>query len=88
MTVTGANNTIGIDANISNNYIAYGPIWDNCYNTLNINEYTRNSAYSIYDARGNFMFECNIIPWNEMNGLFFVKEGEIVTKYFKNSLDY
>ena len=88
LTVLGANNTVSIDANISNNYIAYNPIWDNCYNTLNINEYTRNSAYSIYDAQGNFMFECNTIPWSKMNGLFFIKEGETVSKYFKNSLDY
>ena len=82
MTVLGANNTVSIDANISNNYIAYNPIWDNCYNTLNINEYTQNSTYNIYDSQGNFIIECDVIPWNEMKGLYFIKQGNNVFKYY------
>ena len=82
LTIAGANNTAGIDANIGNNYIAYNPIWDNCYNTLNINEYTQNITYRVYDLYGNLIDTYNVIPWNEMKGFYIIEKNNEYTKHF------
>lgn len=82
VSVVGPNNSINLDLVSNNNYIGFNPIWDNCYNTLNIQEYTRNNNYKIYSIYGNYLFETEDIPWREMNGFYIIRNGNNVSKYF------
>jgi len=82
VSVVGPNNSINLDLVGNNNYIGFNPIWDNCYNTLNIQEYTRNNNYKIYSIYGNYLFETENIPWREMDGFYIIKNGNNVSKYF------
>lgn len=82
VSVVGPNNSINLDLVSNNNYIGFNPIWDNCYNTLNIQEYTRNNNYKIYSIYGNYLFETENIPWREMNGFYIIRNGNNVSKYF------
>ena len=74
VSVVGPNNSINLDLVGNNNYIGFNPIWDNCYNTLNIQEYTRNNNYKIYSIYGNYLFETKNIPWGEMDGVLYYKK--------------
>ena len=80
--VTGANNTANIDLNSGNNWIAFNPIWDNCYNTVNVVEMTQDPFYKVYDWQGTLQFEGKTIPWNAMDGLYIIKNGSRITKHF------
>ena len=80
--VTGANNTINIDANGSNNYIGYNPIWDNCYETVSVVEVNKKTLHTIYDRQGNLILETYDIPWSEMQGLYLIKQDNIISKHF------
>lgn len=82
VSVVGPNNSINLDLVGNNNYIGFNPIWDNCYNTLNIQEYTRNNNYKIYSIYGNYLFETKNIPWGEMDGFYIIRNGNNVSKYF------
>lgn len=82
VSVVGPNNSINLDLVGNNNYIGFNPIWDNCYNTLNIQEYTRNNNYKIYSIYGNYLFETENIPWSEMDGFYLIRNGNNVSKYF------
>ena len=82
VSVVGPNNSINLDLVSNNNYIGFNPIWDNCYNTLNIQEYTRNNNYKIYSIYGNYLFETENIPWSEMDGFYIIRNGNNVSKYF------
>ena len=82
VSVVGPNNSINLDLVSNNNYIGFNPIWDNCYNTLNIQEYARNNNYKIYSIYGNYLFETENIPWSEMDGFYIIRNGNNVSKYF------
>ena len=80
--ITGANNTINIDANGSNNYIGYNPIWDNCYETVSVGQVNKKTLYTIYDRQGTLILETYDVPWSEMKGLYFIKQGNIISKHY------
>ena len=84
VTAIGPNNSINLDAVSTNNYIGFNPVWDNCYNAVNITEQTQKDKFKVYDYQGNFLFENEIIPWKEMKGLYLIEKNNRIKKYFIN----
>ena len=84
VSAVGVNNSINLDLVGSNNYIGFNPVWGNCYNTLDINAYIRDITYYIYNHRGEFLYATEEIEWGTLKGLFFVKQGGNVRKFFVN----
>ncbi len=59
VSVVGVNNSINLDLNSSNNYIGFHPVWDNCYETVDVTEITNISkrVIGVYDFTGRFVQE-------------------------------
>ena len=57
VSVVGPNNSINLDMNNGNNYIGFNPIWDNCYNTVNVIELINNDreVTGVFDILGRYI---------------------------------
>jgi len=57
VTATGVNNSINLDPNNSNNYIGFNPIWDNCYDVVNVIELVNinKEAIGVFDLLGRYI---------------------------------
>ncbi len=57
VSVVGPNNSINLDMNNGNNYIGFNPIWDNCYNTVNVIELVNNDreVTGVFDILGRYI---------------------------------
>ena len=88
VSAVGANNSINLDLISDNNYIGFNPVFDNCYNSVNVIEYIRNSTHYIYDLRGNLIHTTDDITKLNLKGFYIVKNENGTKKYFQNCLDY
>jgi len=57
ISVVGPNNSINLDMNNGNNYIGFNPIWDNCYNSVNVIELVNNDkeVTGVFDFLGRYI---------------------------------
>ena len=83
VSAVGPNNSINLDLNGSNNYIAFNPVFDNCYGSVNVSEYTRNLTHYIHDIYGNVLHITNDINSLNLRGFYIVKNKNGVTKYYR-----
>jgi len=88
VSIVGPNNSINLDLDGSNNYIGFNPIFDNCYETVEVGEYTRNITHYIYDFYGGLICITDNIDNLDLNGFYIIKNQNGTRKYFKNNLDY
>jgi hypothetical protein len=57
VSVVGPNNSINLDMNNGNNYIGFNPIWDNCYDVVNVTELVNvnKEAIGVFDLLGRYI---------------------------------
>jgi len=57
VSVVGPNNSINLDTNNGNNYIGFNPVWNNCYDAVNVIEFIKNDkeVASVWDFLGRYI---------------------------------
>lgn len=57
VSVVGPNNSINLDMNNGNNYIGFNPVWDNCYDVVNVTELinVNKEVIGIFDFLGRYV---------------------------------
>tara|TARA_R100001463_G_scaffold12769_3_gene34398 strand:- start:888 stop:1508 length:621 start_codon:yes stop_codon:yes gene_type:complete len=57
VSVVGPNNSINLDMNNGNNYIGFNPVWDNCYDVVNVTELVNvnNEVIGVFDLLGRYI---------------------------------
>ena len=88
VSAVGANNSINLDLIGNNNYIAFNPVFDNCYGSVEVGEYTQDLTHYIYDFYGGLICITDDIDNLKLNGLFIIKNRKGTRKYFQNHLEY
>lgn len=95
VSAVGANNSINLDLIGNNDYIAFNPVFDNCYGnvdvgvyTQDIPQYTQNITHYVYNLYGELIFITDDINNLKLNGFFIIKNKNGVKKYYKNYLEY
>jgi hypothetical protein len=88
VSIVGPNNSINLDLIGNNNYIAFNPVFDNCYGTMDVIEYTRDFTHYIYNFRGDLIHTTNNINSLDLNGFYIIKNERGTSKVFINNLDY
>jgi len=88
VSIVGPNNSINLDLNGSNNYIAFNPVFDNCYGSVEVGEYTQDLTHYIYDFYGGLICITDDVDNLKLNGFFIIKNRKGTRKYFQNHLEY
>ena len=88
VSIVGPNNSINLDLIGNNNYIGFNPVFDNCYGTTHVGEFTRDFTHYIYNFYGNLIHTTNNINSLDLNGFYIIKNEKGTSKVFINSLDY
>ena len=57
VSAVGANNSINLDTNNGNNYIGFNPVWNNCYDAVNVIEFIKNDkeVAGVWDFLGRYI---------------------------------
>ena len=57
VSVVGPNNSINLDMNNGNNYIGFNPVWDNCYDVVNVTELinANKQVIGVFDFLGRYI---------------------------------
>tara|TARA_R110002074_G_scaffold355324_2_gene527351 strand:- start:225 stop:851 length:627 start_codon:yes stop_codon:yes gene_type:complete len=82
VSAVGPNNSINLDLIGSNNYIGFNPIFDNCYGSVGVIDYIRNSTRYIHDIYGNLIHTTTNIESLNLHGFYIIRDNKGARKYF------
>ena len=76
VSVVGPNNSINLDMNNGNNYIGFNPVWDNCYDVVNVTELANvnKEVIGVFDFLGRYVQK--EIAGLEPNNLYLIRYND------------
>ena len=76
VSVVGPNNSINLDMNNGNNYIGFNPVWDNCYDVVNVTELinVNKEVIGVFDFLGRYVQK--EIAGLEPNNLYLIRYND------------